>query len=63
MGFDKNVRQANFLMIAVTLICIVVAIVIFIMNQQPDTLFKEDFTADQINRMHPDMINSLQNRK
>jgi len=62
-GLAKNTRQANVIMIITAITFIVVAIIIFVASQQPDILHKEDFTQDEINRMHPDMRDSLQNKK
>lgn len=63
-GFAKNVQQANIIMLAVTVACVVAAIIIFITNsQRSSTLYKEDFTTVEITHMLPDIANSLPSKK
>jgi type IV secretory pathway TraG/TraD family ATPase VirD4 len=63
-GFAKNTFQANIIMLVVTVVCIATAITLFVMNaQNGETLYREDFTEDEINRMLPNMRDNLPSRK
>ncbi len=62
-GIVKDLRRANQLMAALVIVMIIGAI--FIYTSRPSATikkYKEDFTQEELDHMHPDMVRNLPSR-
>lgn len=59
-GIVKDLRSANKTMLIITILLILSATTIYILRPSAtQKKYKEDFTATELEHMHPDMVNSL----
>jgi cell division protein FtsL len=63
-GLVKNLQQANTVMFTIFVLCIIGCFIVIIIGFQKDELlYQDNFTQNEIDRMHPDIRNGLPTRK